>query len=156
MRVRRSILPALAAIALAGVAGCGSSEPDQAPAACLSPSSEYVKALAAAPGEVLLGGQVPISDCLVPEQSGGQLAAVGEQMIAAATRLNGRAQRNPDGAASLQLGYLVGAVERGDDGIHADLVRRLNSAARFSPDRLLPAEFERSFGKGYAAGLGSG
>ncbi len=156
MRARVSIPSAVAAIALVCVAGCGSSEPDQAPAACLSPSPEYVKALAAAPGEVLLRGEVPISDCLVPEQSGGQLAAVGEQMIAAATTLNGEAQRNPAGADSIRLGYLVGAVERGDDGIHADLVRRLNAAARFSPGGLLPAEFERSFGRGYAAGLESG
>ena len=33
----------------------------------------------------------------------------------------------------------------------------LNSAARFSPDGSLPpAEFERTFGRGYAAGLESG
>ena len=34
--------------------------------------------------------------------------------------------------------------------------RRLNTAARFSPDGLLPPEFERTFGEGYAAGLESG
>ncbi len=77
-------------------------------------------------------------------------------MIAAATDLNAAAQEDPTGPEALQLGRLVGAVERGSEGIHADLVRRLNSAARFSPEGLLPAEFERTFGDGYAAGLESG
>jgi hypothetical protein len=78
-------------------------------------------------------------------------------MIAAATDLNGDARGDPTGPAAVQLGFLVGAIERGADSIHADLVRRVNSAARFSPGGgLLPAEFERTFGQGYSAGLDSG
>jgi hypothetical protein len=153
-RLRPRIPLALAAIALGGASACGSSEPEDAPAACLTPSATYVRALAAAPEEVRLEAGTPISDCLVPEQTGGQLATVGEQMIAAATALNEEARQDPAGAAAVRLGYLVGAVERGREGIHADLVRRLNAAARYSPEGLLPAEFERSFGEGYAAGLG--
>ena len=77
-------------------------------------------------------------------------------MIAAATELNAAAQEDPGGPEALQLGYLIGAVERGSEGIHADLGRRLDTAARYSQNGLLPAEFERTFGQGYAAGLESG
>ena len=111
----------------------------------------------AAPGEVAFEDGTEISECLPPDQSGGDLANVGEEMIAAATALNAQARENPTGAAAVQLGYLVGAVENGADGIHADLVRRLNSAARFTPGGgLLPAEFERTFGEGYNVGQDSG
>jgi hypothetical protein len=136
--------------------GCSSSEDEEAPSACLAGSDAYLEALQAAPGEVRLEGEAPISDCLTPEQEGGQLASIGEQMVKAATELNVAAQRDPTGEEALQLGYLVGAVERGSEGIHADLVRRINTAARYSPDGLMPAEFERTFGEGYNAGLESG
>jgi len=119
-------------------------------------SRAYLDALRAAPGEVRLEDSTAISDCLVPDQEGGELAAIGEQMIAAATLLNESAHRDPSGPEAIRLGYLIGAVERGADDIHADLVRRINAAARFSPQGLLPAAFERTFGEGYAAGLESG
>lgn len=153
----RAITLAACALACALAAGCSSSDEDElAPSACLAGSGAYLQALESAPGEVLLEGEDPISDCLTPEQEGGQLASIGQEMIAAATELNAAAQENPTGPEALRLGYLVGAVERGAEGIHADLVRRLNTAARFSPDGLLPPEFERTFGQGYAAGLESG
>ena len=44
-------------------------------------------------------------------------------MIAAATTLNAQAREEPTSLAAVQLGYLVGAVEKGSEGIHADLVR---------------------------------
>lgn len=147
---------ALLACAAILAAGCSKSEPEATPDACLVSSDEYLQALAAAPGEVRLEGETPISDCLVPEQEGGDLARVGQEMIKAATDLNAAARRDPTGPASVQLGYLVGAVERGAEGIHTDLKRRLSAAARYSPDGLLPAEFERTFGQGYSAGLESG
>ncbi len=151
-----AVLVACAALA---AAGCSSGEDEAAsaaPAACLAGSDAYLVALRAAPGEVLLEGETPISDCLTPEQEGGQLATIGKEMIAAATELNGAAQQDPSGPEALQLGYLVGAVERGKEGIHADLVRRLSTAARYSPEGLLPTEFEGTFGEGYSAGLESG
>jgi hypothetical protein len=100
---------------------------------------------------------VAISDCLVENQSGGQLASIGQPMVVAATRLNAAARQDPGGPAAVQLGYLLGAVSKGADPIHTDLVRRLNSAARFSENGgTLPASFERAFGRGYAAGHQSG
>jgi hypothetical protein len=137
-------------------AGCSKSENDQAPSACLTGSADYVAALKTAPGEVRLDGNTPISDCLVPDQGGGELERVGGAMIAAATELNAPARRDPSGPEALQLGYLVGAVERGADSIHADLVRRINAAARFNQRERVSPEFERSFGRGYAAGKQSG
>ena len=78
-------------------------------------------------------------------------------MIVAATKLNAEARRDPAGPAPLELGYLLGAVSKGADAIHTDLVSRLNSAARFSQTGgTLPATFERAFGRGYAAGRQSG
>ncbi|HKH22613.1 MAG TPA: hypothetical protein VKA88_03250 [Solirubrobacterales bacterium] len=160
MRFRRSaaIGAAIAGALAAGtIAGCGSEPDDAAPAACLATNAGYLHALERAPGQVRLGGTTPIADCLVPDQDGGQLASIGQEMIVAATKLNGEARRDPGGAAAVQLGYLIGAVSKGADAIHTDLVRRLNSAARFSETGgALPAEFERAFGRGYAAGRSSG
>jgi hypothetical protein len=93
----------------------------------------------------------------VPEQSQGQLASIGQEMIVAATKLNAESRRDPAGKAPIELGYLLGAASKGADPIHTDLVRRLNSAAHFSgTGTALPASFERSFGRGYAAGHQSG
>ena len=93
----------------------------------------------------------------MPQQQAGQLASIGQEMIVAATKLNAEARRDPGGPASVQLGYLIGAVSRGADSIHTELVRRLNSSARFSETGgALPASFERAFGRGYAAGQRSG
>ncbi|HEY3193535.1 MAG TPA: hypothetical protein VGJ61_12175 [Solirubrobacterales bacterium] len=151
---------AAALAATAGVlfaAGCGTKQNDEAPAACLIGNEGYLRALESAPGRVRLAGSTPISDCLVPEQDAGQLANIGHEMIIAATKLNAEARRDPGGPATVQLGYLIGAVGKGADAIHTDLVRRLNSAARFSQTGgTLPASFERAFGRGYAAGHTSG
>ena len=153
--LRASILVSIALALL--LAACGS-EGEETPQACLTEGADYRQALAAAPGEVELEDGTSISECLVPEQSGGELARVGEAIVDVGTDLNSRARQDPQGPATVQLGYLVGAVERGSEGIHADLVRRLNAAARFSPGGagLLSAEFERTFGQGYEAGLESG
>jgi hypothetical protein len=146
-------------IAATLIAGCSSEEAD-APASCLVPASEYRRALAAAPGEVRLEGTTPISDCLVADQDPAELGQIGEELIGAATRLNAAARRDPSGAATVQLGYLVGAVQQGASesaGVHTDLLRRLDAAARFNEGGApLPASFERAFGRGYAAGQESG
>ncbi|MEX2106722.1 MAG: hypothetical protein WD810_07465 [Solirubrobacterales bacterium] len=139
--------------------GCGR-EDDSTPVACLEGSNAYVRALEAAPGEVLLAGETPISDCLAENQQGGDLATVGEAMVEAATVLNAEARAEPGGDANLQLGYLLGAAARGADrseGIHADLIRRLTVTARFAPGRepLSPA-FLRAYQTGYAAGQRNG
>jgi hypothetical protein len=155
--VLNRVAAALITGALILIAGCGSSQDDQAPASCLVGNEGYLRALQRAPAPVLLGSTTPISDCLVPQQEAGELANVGQEMIVAATKLNAEARRDPAGPGSVQLGYLIGAVSKGADPIHTDLVRRLNSSARFSETGgTLPASFERAFGRGYAAGRQSG
>jgi hypothetical protein len=139
--------------------GCGSQD-DSTPAACLGFAPAYEKALKSAPGEVLLGGETEISDCVAPNQSGGDLARVGEAMLEAATDLNAEARAEPGGDAALQLGYLLGAVQRGaeeSEGIHSDLVRRLTVAARYAPGKEpLSEEFLSTYEEGFDAGRSSG
>ena len=156
-----SRVPALTVVALVvGAAGCGSSGPPETPAACLSCPGVYLHALRDAPGEVRLEGSVSIGDCLVDEQSGGEIADIGQATVSAATRLNATGRHDPAGEAPLELGYLVGALEQaagGTGGIHQDLVRRIETAARFAPQgQRLPADFQRGFGQGFAAGQADG
>ncbi len=156
MRRRLSVAAvSLAGLLAVGSAGCGGPS-DETPVACLDGPGAYLGALGDAPGAVRLRGETPIGDCLVENQQGGDLATVGGTMVAVATKLNAQARANPGGAANLRLGYLLGAVQRGaerTDGIHAELLRRLATAARYSPDnRPLPPAFYRAYRSGYAAG----
>lgn len=152
------LVTTLACSAAIFIGACGGDE--ETPAACFGDAGVYLTALEAAPRDVRLEGEVPISECLTDDQEGGEIGQVGEPMIAAATRLNAAARRDPDGDATLQLGYLVGAVQEGASttgGIHRDLVLRLDAAARFQPQgKVTPPAFERTFGTGYAAGQDAG
>lgn len=157
--MRRAHLIASLILLAVLAAGCGGTE-DSTPVACLEGAPAYLTALEDAPGEVRLNGEAPISDCLAANQSGGDLAEVGTAMLAAATELNGEARAQPSGASNLQLGYLLGAAQRGaeeSEGIHAELVRRLAAAARYSPDnRPLPPQFLRTYRDGFDAGRTQG
>ncbi|HEX5989087.1 MAG TPA: hypothetical protein VFY75_02580 [Solirubrobacterales bacterium] len=148
----------MSACLVAALAGCGDQD-DSTPVACLEGATAYEKALTAAPGEVRLGGETAISDCLTPNQTAGDLARVGEAMIEAATNLNAEA-RAGGGEAAVQLGYLLGAAERGSEeseGIHSDLVRRLTVAARYAPDKQpLSQDFLDGYREGFDAGRSGG
>jgi hypothetical protein len=156
----KRLLGALLVAGSIGFAACGSDDPEPTPTACLQDSDAYLAAVGGAPDEALLDGAVPISDCLVPEQPSGDLNTVAEAVVPAATSLNAEVRKRPAGKAATQLGYLVGALEEGASGtagIHADLIRRINSAARYSDDpEGLGAEFERAFGAGYQAAREAG
>ena len=135
--------------------GCGGRDEDTTPVACLDGAQAYLVALGDAPGEVRLSDDVSIADCLAENQDGGELAGVGEAMLEAATELNAKAQADPEGPAALQLGYLLGAAEHGAEdtaGIHAELIRRLTVAARYSPEGPLPPSFMRAYREGFEAG----
>lgn len=148
----------LSLVCTAILAGCGD-DAAETPAACLGGAEDYLTALEAAPGEVRLAGTTPISACFVDGQEAGPLADVGEQVVEAAKQLNRRARRDPAGESTVELGYLVGAVQEGASttgGIHQDLVVRLDSAARFAKGKAPTPAFLRTFGEGYAAGQASG
>jgi hypothetical protein len=146
--MRRAVLALVFAAIL--VAGCGSTS-DSTPTACLEGPSFYLHE--GRDGTL-------ISECLPPNQKAGELATVGLAMLRATTQLNAEARTKPGGAANLQLGYLLGAAERGaeeTEGIHDELVRRLTAAARYSPDnRPLPAAFLATYRRGFDAGRARG
>lgn len=152
--MRRSLVLVAVAWGVA-VTGCGGPS-DSTPAACFEGSGTYLRALSDAPGEVKLRGETPISDCLAENQAGGDLANVGSAMLSAATKLNSEARVEPGGDANLQLGYLLGAAQRGaegTEGIHAELIRRLSAAARYSPDsRPLRPPFLQTYREGFDVG----
>jgi hypothetical protein len=156
--MRRSA-PAAFLISLA-LAACGSADQDTTPEACLSGPSYYFAALERAADSVRLPGNVPISDCLVENQSAGDLATVGGTLVKVATQLNAKARRDPGGPPTVQLGYLVGAVEKGASdthGIHAELVRRIDAAALYGPaGKPPPPPFDQTYRTGYAAGKNRG
>ena len=156
----RTLIAIVFAAAVCCIAvGCGDPS-DSTPLACLEGTGAYVKALEDAPGDVKLQDETLISECLAENQQGGDLATVGTALVAAATRLNAEARAEPGGEANLQLGYLLGAAERGaqdTNGIHADLIRRLVAAARYSPgNRPLPPTFLRTYREGFDAGEARG
>jgi hypothetical protein len=157
--MRRVYLIVFLALVGTVATGCGDSE-DSTPVACLEGDRVYLRALEDAPGEVRLDGEVPISDCLPASQSGGDLAEVGAVMLAAMTELNAEARAEPGGEANVQLGYLLGAAQRGaesSEGIHAELIRRLAAAARYSPDNQpLSTPFLRTYREGFDAASAAG
>jgi hypothetical protein len=154
--VSRSV-STLAAAALVGalVAGCGSKGSTTPPVACAGTAHDYLEALQTAPGAVRLDGETAISDCFTGEED----PNVAHAVIGAVSRLNAQARRDPAGPATVRLGYLAGAVHRGTAHVpsEADLVRRVDTAARYVPGGgSMGAAFERAFGKGYAAGEATG
>jgi hypothetical protein len=157
--MRRALPIFLSLAGLLTIAGCGGTD-EATPVACLDGPGAYVGALDDAPGAVRLSGEAPISDCLAPNQEGGTLATVGASMLGAAVKLNAEARADPGGAAPVQLGYLLGAAERGAEqtsGVHAELVRRLRAAALYSPGRQpLPPAFLDAYREGFEAGHSNG
>jgi hypothetical protein len=153
---------ALLLLGAALLAGCGggSTKDERQPVACREGVGVYMNALRAAPGEVILAGETPISGCLLVDAEEGELADLGEDALATATKLNAQARAEPGGPAALQLGYLLGAIARGSaetDGVHAQLLRRLTVAARFAPEgHPLTPRFLAAYEKGFAAGRDHG
>ncbi len=158
-RSRHAVALTLGMLLAFAAGGCGGTD-DETPVVCLEGDGVYIEALGAAPGEVRLRGETPISRCLAENQPGGELATVGAGLIEAATKLNAEAREDIGGQANLELGYLLGAAQRGaeqTDGIHAELLRRLAVAARYSPDeRPLTATFLATYREGFDAGEARG
>jgi len=134
MRLRLALT--LAAAALAG--GCGDDSEPPSPL-CTEGERAIERALGAAPGRVALTDGTRLSDCVAHARDAGELQSFGVLVTRVGDRLAGRARSDP--RAALRLGYLIGAARRGaahSQGIHAELVHRLESSARRVPDGAQP------------------
>jgi hypothetical protein len=148
-------MPRAASLALAACVGalaaCG--DGDQAvPAACTDGGDAVRGALRGAPHAVRIDGAA-LSDCLAEDGDGGDVQRVGTGFLDAATFLADRARPNPEGRASLELGYLMGAARRGASraqGIYTELLRRLEQEVRTVSTR------SRAFRRGERAGRREG
>jgi hypothetical protein len=142
-------LVCIAATALL-LAGCGKDRAQPLPAACTAGPAAIVKALAKAPGAVTMKG-TPISDCFNLDANSDDVQIVGGFLLAAAQQLGDRA-RAGDQKAALQLGYLVGAAQRGAkrNGLGDEIVRRLEAETTVGAAR--QAAYNRGLRAGSAAG----
>jgi hypothetical protein len=135
MAPRLAALLAFVPLALMA-AGCGAGDPPPVDAACTASPGAIERALARAPAPVTLGSGTRLSECIADARSDADVQNAGVVFTRAADHLAARAQRGDAGAA-LDLGYLVGAARRGaarTNGIHAELARRVESAARVLAD----------------------
>jgi len=113
--------------------GSGACGEDRAgiPAGCRAGADALRTALKRAPAPVHLEG-TPLSECLSDTSGGGDLLEVGTAYIDVASQLADDARADRDGRAAVQLGYLVGAAERGErgaQGVGYELGRRLRAEA---------------------------
>jgi hypothetical protein len=120
---------ALALLLAAGCAATGCSSHHAPPAqACTKGPDDVTAALRRAPGGVALSGGTSLADCVGAARQASDLENIGAVFTAAAARLAARAARDP--TAALELGFLVGATERGATrtaGLQAELVNRMRS-----------------------------
>ncbi|MDQ3645255.1 MAG: hypothetical protein M3356_07110 [Actinomycetota bacterium] len=151
MGPRRALL-LLGWIAALALPACAKEERSGVPPACRQGPVAVRDALRAAPGEVRLDG-TPLSACLADESDAAELADVGTAFVNVAAELAAAAARRPDGDEATQLGYLMGATQRGvreHQGVNAELVRRLEQEA------LIVGRRSEAFSRGERAGLRGG
>ena len=130
-RFERATAALLSLLAATAIAGCGSSGPEGLGAGCAD-REQLSAALEQAPGAVALQGGTTISGCVNSARSDSDLMTLGYAITATADRLAEEA-RGGDRRAALQLGFLVGAADRGastSQGIQKELAYRLESSAR--------------------------
>ena len=148
--MRRALAVPLAAVAYA-TTGCGGGHPPLS-TLCVQGEEPIVRALQRAPANVALADGTPLSQCVAGARDAGDLQSFGVLVVHVADRLADRALR--DRRAALRLGYLIGAAERGaahSNGIHAELVHRLEVTAR-----RVPGDSSATLERGRRAGQRSG
>jgi hypothetical protein len=146
----------LAVVVSLALAACGEQERPVA-SACTEGPAAIERALAAAPGAVVLPGGTRLSDCVAHADTDAELQSAGVTLTAAAERLAERARRG-DAVAALRLGYLAGAVRRGaarTAGVGSELQRRVEQAGAFVGADGGPAP-GRALRRGLAAGEARG
>jgi hypothetical protein len=136
-------------------AGCGGQQNPLA-AGCTDEPETLVRALARAPGAVVLSDGSRLSDCVRNARTDGELQNVGIAMSRAADRLFDRAEGG-DARSAVALGYLTGAARRGGDrtnGVGIELVRRveLRAGSLARGDAVIAASVQRGLRAGQAGG----
>jgi hypothetical protein len=124
------------------------------PASCRDGSQAVASALRAAPGDVALRDGTKLSTCLRRADSDAELQEVGLSYTSVASRLVQAVPRS--NAAALELGYLVGAAQRGAEktqGVGLELQRRLEQAIGIGGP---PASRRAAYERGLAAGRSRG
>src|SRR5690606_14880187 len=126
----RWLTTSLALATLALTAGCGA---DPLPEACTrATTADILGALERAPDDGRLPDGTALSGCVDGATDDAELQALGLRFVAVADRLAAAIGDDPD--AAFQLGYLIGAAERGagpTGGGQAELVRRLRQVVSF-------------------------
>ena len=132
-------MKALGLVAAALLAlGCGEHRPPLS-TLCTVGERPITRALQRAPGPVVLADGTRLSQCMADARDAGDLQNFGVVVTRIADRLADRARHDRD--AAVRLGYLIGAAERGaahSEGIHAELVHRLQVTARRLPPAAQP------------------
>lgn len=116
-------------LALLALPGCGGRTPP-AEACIQAQAADVLQALKDAPRHVALADGTPISQCVRRTIDDGRLQALGGALTAAADTLVEH-MRTSD-AAAFQLGFLIGATNRGAAqaaGLQGDLANRIEGSA---------------------------
>lgn len=145
-------LSLIACVVVLSATGCAREGDAAVPEGCRAGPDAVRRALAEAPAEVRVDGTV-MSQCVSDTSNGGELSQVGSSYVSVAVHLADAAVADPEGTKALQLGYLVGAVERsgaGSQGVGYELRRRLESEAARVPGR------SRALRRGRRAGAARG
>jgi hypothetical protein len=138
VRTARRLRRGLAGLFVGGVAaltGCGpaSSLFTSPPPSCTTGAPSVEAALRRAPAPVRLADGTPISQCIARSTAQGDLESVGGVLVQAGSDIAARLATTP--AAAVELGYLIGATERGaahSDGVDGQIVIRVKGIAPFS------------------------
>ena len=128
---------AIGAVLAVLVAGCAE-DPETLPPACSDGPQVVRDALAEAPGDVRLHDGTLLSHCVAKASTDAELQLLGYALTPVADELAGTDTKQ----AATRLGFLVGAARRGggnSNGIHIELVRRLESRVRYDDPALLDA-----------------
>lgn len=135
------------------LAGCGEEGPPPAECAQARPD-DVARLLRGAPEAARLPGGTLISTCIDRAEDDAELQNLGFVFVAVADRLSARSARDPD--AAFQLGFLIGAAQRGagpTGGTQAELIQRLQQTIAFRAEQ---PSVRAQVLRGIAAGRRSG
>jgi hypothetical protein len=128
-------------------------EVKETPPACLAGETALREALTRAPRPVRLEGETPISACINRASDSADLQSLSFAVLSRSGELSSAAAADPGGREAVQLGYLAGAIRRGqgtDQGVYQTMIRRFEQDLSLAPTR------GAAFRRGERAGRGTG